>query len=363
MNRSRWCCVGIAALVFMAGLGALAEPCTITVQPGESIQTAINSAPAGAVICLAAGTWHENISIRNSLTLRGAGSDKTRIRGVSAETEGAVVIIHGYRSPEVQIERLAVVEGQAKRTGYPFYTLIAPSQGIGVKGGAKVTILDVVIQKNSYGVYIATDAAKVTVRGSTFLDNRHGIVVQGSSEVEISGSTIRSGSAIGIEIFSYTGSTPAYAVIQDSSVSGYDLWGILIHGNAQASIEDSTVSENGGMLGVGIGVSQFAQATIQNSSVLDNKDYGIQVSDEAHVTIEGCVIAGNSRYGVLLYTPPCIYTTTPSLYVFEGYVAGRANVIPGPGEPNANRQASVCPDTLRFLTTDQGGELDLRWGR
>ncbi len=38
MNGSRWCCVGVAALVFVAGLAALAEPCTITVQPGESIQ-------------------------------------------------------------------------------------------------------------------------------------------------------------------------------------------------------------------------------------------------------------------------------------------------------------------------------------
>jgi hypothetical protein len=36
--------------------------CTVTVQPGESIQKAIDAAQEGAIICLTEGIWEEGIS-------------------------------------------------------------------------------------------------------------------------------------------------------------------------------------------------------------------------------------------------------------------------------------------------------------
>ena len=48
--------------------------CTITVQPGESIQAAIDAAPEGALICLASGEWQENLTISKSLTIRSQGT-------------------------------------------------------------------------------------------------------------------------------------------------------------------------------------------------------------------------------------------------------------------------------------------------
>lgn len=69
--------VGLAVLVSLVGLGsaggsegAAAQGCTVTLSPGNSIQEAINGAAPGAVICLAAGEWQENVSIEKSLTLR-----------------------------------------------------------------------------------------------------------------------------------------------------------------------------------------------------------------------------------------------------------------------------------------------------
>jgi len=52
------------------GEGTLAaqEECTVIVQPGESIQAAIDQAQEGDVICLAEGTWVENVKIEKSLT-------------------------------------------------------------------------------------------------------------------------------------------------------------------------------------------------------------------------------------------------------------------------------------------------------
>lgn len=45
------------------------------------MQKAINEAPAGAVICLEQGTWHESVFIYKELTIVGVGPEKTIIDG------------------------------------------------------------------------------------------------------------------------------------------------------------------------------------------------------------------------------------------------------------------------------------------
>lgn len=78
-------------------------PCTVTVQPGQSIQKAIDEAKEGAVICLESGTWNENLTVKKSLTLRGAGHDLTILdgnnlgdaHGITIVTSNAQVTIRG----------------------------------------------------------------------------------------------------------------------------------------------------------------------------------------------------------------------------------------------------------------------------
>ena len=74
MLRTMTVILGILTVVLSVSTNALlaqeTPEYTITVQPGESIQAAIDKAPAGAVICLSAGVWEENIKIERSLTLR-----------------------------------------------------------------------------------------------------------------------------------------------------------------------------------------------------------------------------------------------------------------------------------------------------
>ncbi len=59
--------------------------CTVTLSPKDSIQQAINDADSGAVICLSAGTFEQNISFSNKsqLSLRGAGQAQTLLTGSS----------------------------------------------------------------------------------------------------------------------------------------------------------------------------------------------------------------------------------------------------------------------------------------
>jgi beta-lactamase regulating signal transducer with metallopeptidase domain/nitrous oxidase accessory protein NosD len=56
-----------------------AAPADIVVAAGQSVQEAIDNAPEGAKITLAAGAFKENITITKSLTLQGAGWENTTI--------------------------------------------------------------------------------------------------------------------------------------------------------------------------------------------------------------------------------------------------------------------------------------------
>ena len=85
-----------------------AGTCTINLNPDQSIQQAIEAAPSGTVICLGEGTWEENLEIRKSLTILGAGAGKTAIR--SAKRHRPVVWIEGDEI-EVNLESVIVTRG------------------------------------------------------------------------------------------------------------------------------------------------------------------------------------------------------------------------------------------------------------
>ena len=73
------------------------ESYTVTVQPGQSIQEAIDAAPAGAVILLSEGEWEENLEITKDLTLKGAGPGKTVIKNPGCR-DPVLWIRNGYNS-------------------------------------------------------------------------------------------------------------------------------------------------------------------------------------------------------------------------------------------------------------------------
>ena len=136
------------ALVFLAmatgsiGTAQAERSCTVTLQPGQSIQRAIDRAAEGDVICLAEGTWRESIKIEKSLTLRGQGQEKTIIKG--KEVGYPVIWIESEEVIEVKIEGLTVAEAKvgAKRTW--------KENGIRIGGEAKVSIQNSTISGNRY---------------------------------------------------------------------------------------------------------------------------------------------------------------------------------------------------------------------
>jgi parallel beta-helix repeat protein len=112
------CSVLVGVLVVAAGaLAEEARECTVTVQPGQSIQAAIAGAQEGAVICLGEGSWQENLKIEKALTLRGQGAQKTVIDGIQ---EGyPVVWVVGAQPIEVKLEGLKVTGAEGGCADWP----------------------------------------------------------------------------------------------------------------------------------------------------------------------------------------------------------------------------------------------------
>lgn len=85
--------LGCAALLVVSGLGAAAPAhaaVTHQVQPGESIQAAVDAARPGDTIEIAAGTYTESVRITTSgLTLRGEGSRTVLKPSTSAAEAGS----------------------------------------------------------------------------------------------------------------------------------------------------------------------------------------------------------------------------------------------------------------------------------
>lgn len=407
--------VGLSGSIgsFREGTFAQAQECTVTVQPGESIQAAIDQAQEGAVICLSAGIWEENLKIeKKSLVLRGAGAEETVIDGV--EEGYPVVWIMGpeeAQTASVKVERLSITGAKGWCADWDKGVC---AYGMLIQGATRVEITDSTISENwGEGIWLRGSSQAEITRSTISGNLGDGIELSDLSQAEITGSTISENSGDGIEV---SGSSlveitssiifknewagvllgdSAQAEITDSIISGnlgrdsIKLWdlarvkimgstisenrggislrgsariviidsaisknieaGVILFGSARAEITGSIISENWG----GIMLEGSARAEITDSVIFGNDEDGIVLRGSARAIIEGNEIIDNGSYGVALFQPPCF----PFDEVFEGHVSGKENTIPGPDEPNGNKKGAVCPSPeLDFLMTEEGGE-------
>lgn len=76
--RSALLCALLGTAIACAAVAEETLTCYVELKPGESIQSAIDAAPDGALICLAEGRWDENVRIGKSITLRGSAEGPAR---------------------------------------------------------------------------------------------------------------------------------------------------------------------------------------------------------------------------------------------------------------------------------------------
>ncbi len=299
-----------------------AHPAEITVLPGESIQTALNRAPEGALVRLSAGVWEENITIRKSLSLVGAGPEQTMLTG---RAEGfPVVSVMGTGTIEVQIEGLTVSEARGEYV-----------HGIQIAGRAHARMVDLEVRDHPGSGIMVTDLSSVEVENCTLRRNWWGMRLFRSATALVRDCTL-----------SEHGTLP----------SGAHGHGIDVRENAAATIIDCTVAENDwGIIGMG-----SALCVVKNSMISGSRFSGVLIHNESEFVLEGNRLLGNHDYGIMLpHTPKGGYHPPDP---FSGAVRGRQNYGEGNGAGDIwPSEANSFPEetpTLDFLMTDHGGELD-----
>jgi hypothetical protein len=132
--------------------------------PFGSIDAAIASAPAGAVVLVAAGTYTTTARIEKQLSILGACAQSTRIVGTAAplpdvsveeEFEGALAV---HPAGALTLQRV---------------TLSGERTPLTVVGGAKAALSDVIVDDiTPMGIWVSGDGSSITVSQSLFRGGR-----------------------------------------------------------------------------------------------------------------------------------------------------------------------------------------------
>jgi hypothetical protein len=154
-------------------LGASSSAITITnvssgntvIAPGQTIQSRIDAATAGATIVVPAGSYTENLTVNKALTLLGANSGIDAVSG----TRGAESVITGrilVTASDVKVDGLKITN--------PTYSTASSIHGIQVFGNGP-TISNIVLSNNiiseinnsttkgAYGIMVQADVSGVTI--------------------------------------------------------------------------------------------------------------------------------------------------------------------------------------------------------
>ena len=218
----------LLAFLILASISFIGTAAEIFVQPGNSIQTAVNNAVSGDVIIVKPGTYTENVRITtDNLTIKSESEnpDDTIIKAKSPSTH-----VFFLQADNVKIKGLKI--SGARRYGYA---------GICLSSCNNCTIENNKLLNNSFGAYLLSSKGNTisknivsnsergiyfnisesnTLSGNTATNNReYGIILASSIGNSLSGNTA-SNNERGLYLGSSDGNTILSNIIQNNNIFG-----------------------------------------------------------------------------------------------------------------------------------------------
>ena len=267
--------IGIGAIGRLRREGS-SGACARTVAPGSDIAAAVFDAPAGATVCLAAGT-HRPFSVarvRPGVTLKGAGADTTSIQAA----RGNVVQI-------ADVERFTLAD-LSVRGGGPAGIYAARATGLTIRS-VRVDLAATGIHVENGGTLLLED---VSIAGSQDfgLLLRRGVVFTGERV------QVRPVRGIGIGAVDEPGSfTLRQSTVERESGRGE---GMVLNGWERFDLTD--VSVRGGNP-AGIYVARARQMQVRGLRV-QRAVFGLHLDENAVVNAEDVTLTESTGVGLLL---------------------------------------------------------------
>jgi parallel beta-helix repeat protein len=200
--------VAIFMLALISSLGAAAE---IIVQPGSSIQKALDSSSSGDIITVKPGIYTENVNVtKDGLTIRSESGnpDNTMIK---AKSSGASVFL--LQGDNIKITGFKVVG--ATRSG---------NAGIYLSSCSNCIIENNKLLNNCYGIYILRSKGDKLSKNTATNNREYGIVLGTATDNTLSGNTALNNGR-GVHIGNSDGNKLSGNTIQNNNVYGFYICG------------------------------------------------------------------------------------------------------------------------------------------
>lgn len=259
----------VTAALSVAGLGgSSASAATFTVNPGDSIQTAIDGAAAGDTISIAAGTYTEAVNVNKSVIIQGAqaGNDARGRSGAETTINFPAGLGYGQANAFAVTAPNVTIDGLTMNGGDDTYSAGIFADNTDVTG---LRVVNNVMTDNQNALWITrSNSTNLVVSQNVFADNNIG----GSNNSIFIANPGSSGSNLRItnNTFRNTddGSTGTTSAIQiNSTVDTQILSNIRIAGN------DST---NDGMFVI---LKNVDDVVIDNNTSKNQKVNDINIRD------------------------------------------------------------------------------------
>jgi parallel beta-helix repeat protein len=342
----------VGAILVLMALGPSTQDCAVTVQPGQSVQQAINSASEGALVCITAGTFTENLTITKSLSLRGASRAQTVLQGaVRVERDQEIRV--ALTSLTVRGSRLGAgvrIAGKANVT-LEDVAITESFMGVLVVGSARATIINAHISNNQFDGARAEGEATLTVQNAQITDNGlDGAVVRDSAVLQLGESVLENNKRCGLRVFA----GKAFGTPNTMRGNGADLCGfapialrkplvpqtektqLAVPGDFQSVQEAIDAIAPGGTVLIQngtyeVGLTLWKPVTLRGTAVLkplpERQLVLTVIADAQAVTLEGVTIAESRGDGLLLYGQTTLRTVQITQHADDGIeIAGSAVV-------------------------------------
>ncbi len=294
-----------ANVVYVNATSGCAEGCGSMAAPHSSISAALDAAPDGAWVLVAAGNYEEGLLVTRPVHVLGVCAGSVLVSGLVQVAGGDIV-------PDLQAGICVLDSAGVELTGL---TISSPGIGLAVVGAQDVSVHDVEVTGSvARGILVAgTDASASLVRiwmHDTLEDletqKAGGLWILGGAKVDLHQALLEetTGSAIG----AFDDGT--FLTVSETVVRGTHPWsdqtggfGLGVDSGPTVKISECLFESNRD-----VAVVAWGQATtldLTNSVVRNTNSrpdvptgYGMQVS-EATVTVSDSLFDGNSATGIL----------------------------------------------------------------